>query len=620
MPQDLKEIIKERLDLEDFLQHKGFNWSKSGSISKTLCMFHDEKTPSFTLSRDKKRFKCFGCNQSGDVFDFLMSYEKLTFTDSIKQLSSYLSIDYDESSFINMKEKNKKIDLIKKEVHEVNKIANSYFQKQLTNNTSENSKEILLYLKNRGITLEVIKKHHIGYCPDGNLGSLFEYFRSNKTNKRGVKNSNLLIKKENSEEWVDFFRNRTTIAILDQNSNIVGFGGRSTNELQKSKYINSKDSEIFNKSKILYGIDRASEKIKLKSQVVIVEGYFDCISAYEKGYENVIAAMGTQLSIENFENLKNLITYSSDIGEMIFCFDNDEAGHKAAVDSINKLRAHIAINVRKANKKIKVKICFPKSGKDPDEIIRTNPLEWEEMILNSQNFIDFMIDHYTEELLGEKNKDTFKFLEIIMPFIVECSNELQQGNYLKHISKITAIDTDLLKIEVTNNLKSKFRKSGKRLSDNRRIKEVIYNDEMTSEKHFLALLLEFPYLFENVKDVEEFYFSDLHYRSIFNLWKEKNKVIEKDQIKVDLKFIYDDINKYIRKNLIDNPDLSNDIELEKVKNRIAIDYHKRKIQETESRLNEEETLDSKDEHVISSLMKELTDITEKLKLLERAQY
>jgi len=104
----------------------------------------------------------------------------------------------------------------------------------------------------------------------------------------------------------------------------------------------------------LYGIDRASEKIKLKSQVVIVEGYFDCISAYEKGYENVIAAMGTQLSIENFENLKNLITYSSDIGEMIFCFDNDEAGHKAAVDSINKLRAHIAINVRKANKKIKV--------------------------------------------------------------------------------------------------------------------------------------------------------------------------------------------------------------------------------------------------------------------------
>ena len=143
---------------------------------------------------------------------------------------------------------------------------------------------------------------------------------------------------------------------------------------------------------------------------------------------------------------------------------------------------------------------------------------------------------------------------------------------------------------------------------------------MTSEKHFLALLLEFPYLFENVKDVEEFYFSDLHYRSIFNLWKEKNKVIEKDQIKVDLKFIYDDINKYIRKNLIDNPDLSNDIELEKVKNRIAIDYHKRKIQETESRLNEEETLDSKDEQVISSLMKELTDITEKLKLLERAQY
>ena len=123
--------------------------------------------------------------------------------------------------------------------------------------------------------------------------------------------SNLLFKSEDNNEWVDFFRNRITIAILDENSNIVGFAGRSVNDSQKSKYINSKDSEVFNKSQILYGLDRASENIKLKSQAVVVEGYFDCISGYEKGYLNLVAAMGTQLSADNFDKLKRLVTYGS---------------------------------------------------------------------------------------------------------------------------------------------------------------------------------------------------------------------------------------------------------------------------------------------------------------------
>ena len=116
-------------------------------------------------------------------------------------------------------------------------------------------------------------------------------------------NSNLLLKTDDND-WIDFFRNRVTVAILDENSNIVGFSGRSLHENSKSKYINSRDSEVFNKSNILYGLDRASENIKLKSQAVVVEGYFDCISGYDKGYQNLVAAMGTQISAENFEKLK----------------------------------------------------------------------------------------------------------------------------------------------------------------------------------------------------------------------------------------------------------------------------------------------------------------------------
>ena len=175
MAQEYKERIRENIDLKEFLASKGIVWSDKGSVPKTLCMFHDEKTPSFTLSRDLKRYRCFGCNESGDVFDFLMSYEKLSFPESIKQLSNYLSWDYDETSYVDDSERRKKSNIIANEVFEVNKLAQSYFYKQLTDQRSESSKKVIDYLAKRDISLSTIGKHYIGYCPDGNLGSLFSY-------------------------------------------------------------------------------------------------------------------------------------------------------------------------------------------------------------------------------------------------------------------------------------------------------------------------------------------------------------------------------------------------------------------------------------------------------------
>ena len=207
MAQEYKERIKENIDLKEFLSTKGIVWSDKGSVPKALCMFHDEKTPSFTLSRDLKRYRCFGCNESGDIFDFLMSYEKLSFTESIKQLSNYLSWDYDENTFIDDSERRKKSNILTNEVFEVNKVAQSYFLRQLNDQKSENSRKVIEYLDKRDISASVVNKHYIGFCPDGNLGSLFTHFQSNKVNKRGVMGSNLLYKSEDNNEWVDFFRN-----------------------------------------------------------------------------------------------------------------------------------------------------------------------------------------------------------------------------------------------------------------------------------------------------------------------------------------------------------------------------------------------------------------------------
>ena len=183
MAENLKDIIKEKIDLLEFLSSKGITWTNQASNPKALCVFHEEKTPSFTLSKDRKRYKCYGCNESGDVFDYLMSAEKLTFVESIRQLSSYLSIEYDDNSFSDELEKRKKIKIINKEVLEVNTLAQNYFTKQLFDQNSENSKFVRSYLEDRGISVEAARKNLLGYCPDGYMGSLMSFFQSNKTNK-----------------------------------------------------------------------------------------------------------------------------------------------------------------------------------------------------------------------------------------------------------------------------------------------------------------------------------------------------------------------------------------------------------------------------------------------------
>ena len=618
MAQDLKDTIKEKIDLLDFLTTKGITWQNQGSIPKALCIFHEEKTPSFTLSKDRKRYKCYGCNESGDVFDYLMSAEKLTFVEALRQLSAYLSLDYDDNTFSDQLEKRKKANIISSEVIEVNSLAQNYFSKQIFDESSENSKNVRHYLEQRGITTESIKQNFIGYCPDGNMGSLMNFFQSNKVNKRGVLNSNLLLKTDDND-WIDFFRNRVTVAILDENSNIVGFSGRSLHENSKSKYINSRDSEVFNKSNILYGLDRASENIKLKSQAVVVEGYFDCISGYDKGYQNLVAAMGTQISAENFEKLKKLVTYDSSSGEIIFCFDNDSAGRKAAIDTIDKLKENISSGSKNSEKKIRIKICFQTSGKDPDEIFRTNPVEWEEMINLAQNFIDYLINYYSEIYLKGPQKDTYKFLDLILPFIIESCDETQQSFYLAKISKVTDLSYDLLKSESSNLSKSKYRKNIKTIKDEDRIRRVIFNPEKAQEKHFLAILIDSNELFENVKDVEDVYFSDLHYRSVFKLWKKSQEVIDRKTLSEDLIFIYDEIEDYLKNDFVVDPDLSKDIELENVKNRLAIDFQKRRLNEAEMRLLELENNEQKDDNAITSIMDELVKITENIKELERSE-
>ena len=176
-----------------------------------------------------------------------------------------------------------------------------------------------------------------------------------------------------------------------------------------------------------------------------------------------------------------------------------------------------------------------------------------------------------------------------------------------------------MKIEASSSKKSSYKKNRKTIRDDERIKRVIFNHEKAQEKYFLAILLDSPELFDSVKDIQDVYFSDLHYRSLFKLWKTTNEVVTLKDLDEDLKFIYEELSDYLKSGFVSDPDMSQDIELENVKTRLAIDYQKRKLNETEIRLKEEEELGGKDENIIGSLMNELVEITENIKNLERTE-
>lgn len=368
--EEIKQQIIESNDIVDIIE-EFLPLKKNGTNYKTNCPFHNEKTPSFVVSRDKQIYRCFGCGKSGNVITFLMEYKNLTFIESVEYLARRvnISLNYIENDKKNI-EKNKLL----KRLYEINTEAARLFYKNLTSNETA-----LRYLQKRNIDINIIKKFGIGYTVN-QWDNLLTHLKRKGYKEEEIVKTGLIIKKEKQDGHYDRFRNRIMFPIFDIRRNIIGFGGRVLDD-SLPKYLNSPDSLVFNKGYNLYGLNIAKEYVKDKN-FYLVEGYMDVIKMHSHGFDTAVAALGTSLTDNQIKLLKR---YSN---KFYICFDSDEAGLKASLRALNMFKSN----------NLDAKVIIIKDAKDPDEYLsKYGKMRFEMLSEEALDYYDFLEFYYKEE-------------------------------------------------------------------------------------------------------------------------------------------------------------------------------------------------------------------------------
>ncbi len=410
----------------DFVQLK-----KSGSNYKALSPFTDEKTPSFMISPSKQIWKDFSSGKGGNVVSFLMEIEQFTYPEALRYLAKKYNIEIEEDQTID-DEKTKEEKKHKEVLFQLQEVANEYFQNQLWE-SDEGKKIGLSYFKERGFTEKSIKKFQLGYSPI-QRDAFTEFALVKGYSQQMLEESGLSIFKENY--IADRFRERVMFPIFSYSGRVLGFGGRILgNDKKTAKYLNSPETEIYHKSKILYGLFQAKQEIIKKDICYLVEGYTDVISFYQNGVENVVSSSGTALTPDQIRLIKRLSN------NIVLLFDGDPAGIKASLRSIDLILAE-GMNVRIA--------LFPE-GHDPDSFAKSHSLKELEEFLEqeSKDFIDFK----TELLMKDAGDDPVKKANVVREVtksIAEIEDAIQREIYAQRLSEMMDISESVLLGDIQN--------------------------------------------------------------------------------------------------------------------------------------------------------------------------
>lgn len=493
----------------DFVQLK-----RAGSNLKGLSPFADEKSPSFMVSPVKQIWKDFSSGKGGNVVTFLMEHEHFTYPEAIRYLAKKYNIEIEETE---QSSEESELANEKESMYLVSEFASKYFQNVLLN-TEEGKAIGLSYFKERGFTTETIKKFNLGYSPD-----VWDAFTAEALGK-GYKlefldKTGLTIVKE--EKQFDRFKGRVMFPIQSMSGRVLGFGGRIlTNDKKAAKYLNSPESEIYHKSKILYGIYHAKQAIAKQNNCYLVEGYTDVIQFHQAGIENVVASSGTALTPDQINLVKRLTP------NMTVLFDGDAAGLRASIRGID-LILEAGMNVR---------VCAFPDGEDPDSFAKKTP--YDELVTYLENNAKDFIQFKASLLMDEAKNDPIKKADLIRDMVVsisKISDKIKREVYIQECSRITDISEDVLFNTLAQMDKKDVQEANKKFKQEQKEKafEVVRNEttsRLLSAEEISALLerkiIEVLILYGN-KDVE---FEDTYLR--INEDGEEENYTEKRTLKV----------------------------------------------------------------------------------------
>ncbi|MEN8906605.1 MAG: DNA primase [Clostridiales bacterium] len=430
-PEEVIEELRVRNDIVDVISEY-IKLVKKGQYFFGLCPFHGEKTSSFSVTPSKQIYYCYGCGKAGDVFNFIMDTEGLTFIDAVKFLAQRINYQLPEGD----NEADRKRASLKKKIIGINTLAAKYFHNNLFEEKNKIARD---YLNSRELSINIIRKFGLGYS-NGSWDDLLKYLIRCGKIKEDIIKSDLVISNKKGG-FFDRFRNRIMFPIFDVTGNVIGFGGRSLDD-SLPKYMNSPETILYNKRQSLFNLNLA-KKIS-REKIIVVEGYMDVISLYQRGIKNVVASLGTALTEGQARILKN---YSD---EILISYDTDTAGKMATLrglDMLNKVGAN-------------VKVLKIPDGKDPDEFIKKyHKDQFDLLIENSISFIDYKLE------LAKNNEDDgsmegkIKFLNSVAEVLSEINNKVELEMYINKISVEYKISEESIKAEInkkykpSNNLK-----------------------------------------------------------------------------------------------------------------------------------------------------------------------
>lgn len=425
IPQELLEKIKEQNDIVDIVSEK-VRLKRSGKYYTGLCPFHNEKSSSFTVTQDKQIYKCFGCGEAGNVITFVMKTKNLPFYEAVKYLAERAHIPLDLGSG-----KKSKIAQKKEQLYEINTDAARFFFNNLYK--SKAAKE---YFLRRGITESTIRKFGLGYSIDS-WNSLLNHLKTKGYTQDIILDAGLILKNEKGNVY-DRFRNRVMFPVFDYKGKVTGFGGRVLDD-SKPKYLNSPETLVFQKGTNLYGLNFAIKNGLPEKYFIIVEGYMDCISLHQFGITNVVASLGTALTINQARLLKR---YAD---KVIIAYDADLAGQKATIRGLEILR----------NAGFDVRVLTVPEGKDPDEYIRSNGKEaFIKLIDLAQLLIDYRLSKAKEDIDFSNNEKLIEYGERVTEVLADL-NPVEKDVYVRKIAEETGIREqalyDLLSNKMTKN-------------------------------------------------------------------------------------------------------------------------------------------------------------------------
>lgn len=472
-PEEIIEEVRMKNDIVDVIG--GYvKLQKKGSSYFGLCPFHNEKSPSFSVSPSKQMYYCFGCGEGGNVITFIMKYENYNFAEALEYLAEKAGVTLPKYEY--SKEAKERADM-RSNILEANKDAAKYYYHMLK---TEHGANAYHYLRGRELSDETITRFGLGYS-DKVRSDLYQYMKNKGYKDEVLKETGLFTYDERGV--YDKFFNRVMFPIMDVNNRVIAFGGRVMGDA-KPKYLNSPETKVFDKSRNLYGLNVA--RTSRKNYLLICEGYMDVIALHQAGFNNAVAALGTSFTSGHASLIKR---YAK---EVVLTFDSDEAGTKAALRAIPILK----------EAGISIKVLSMKPYKDPDEFIKAmGAPAYQERIDNATNFFIFQVGEEMKNYDLRDPQGKTDFHNRVADMLLEFQDDIERINYIESISAIYNIPSDALeKLVKRKALTYTGKREPERENEFSSVSKTKEDGTVKAQKILITWLIDEPNLFEKIKE------------------------------------------------------------------------------------------------------------------------